>query len=349
MKIIVISSQFVGNGGCGTLSYGLIKYLFNKNHKVFGLFVNPSMANVDPENIGNIILIKQKIKQWLCNDNLRKRLNDFFEGVVDYVIYTDLSAYPLKQIFPNAKYIYLISRLPLKYKHMSAVDILKLEKHDDTINKIDYDHLSCANIIVPNSLLMKDIYETVYPQHKEKLLNNVIDTSKYVYQLDSLIRQNNSEKEYDIILVANHFDRKEKNFGFIFNILTDTRFDKFTKRIIGKIDETLIQFPLCSFTGFVSHDEAMENMHKSKVLIIPSLCESSGNVIREAIVCNTLPLLSINVGFHERFPEEFVCKTFNNDEWITKLIYLLENYDKLKALLSGISFETGCDILDLLK
>lgn len=355
MNIIVISSQFIGNGGCSTLAYGLIKYLVNNNHKVLGLFVNPSKANVDPENIGNVLLIKQKISKWTCDEKLQTIISNFFGNMknVNYVIYIDLSIEPLKLILPDAKYIFLISRSPLKYKHMTAVDVFNLSNHDDIIDtsSIDEINMTCADIIVPNSLLMKNMYNIVYPQYSHKLLNNVIDTSKYVYYLNSFNNKNtniNTEKTFDIILVSNRFDRKEKNFEHIFNILTDTIFDKFKKIIVGEINEKIIKFPECDFTGFTSHDKVIENMYKSKILIVPSLCESSGNVIREALMCNTIPLISVNVGFNERFPPDFVCETFDASEWKTKLLNLLNNYDELKNILKNINLDTGYDILDIL-
>ena len=37
----------------------------------------------------------------------------------------------------------------------------------------------------------------------------------------------------------------------------------------------------------------------------------------------------MNVGHSEKLPKFSICDTYNTDEWINKILYILENYDKL--------------------
>jgi hypothetical protein len=87
-------------------------------------------------------------------------------------------------------------------------------------------------------------------------------------------------------------------------------------------------------------------MAKSKVLLFPSLFDANSNTIREAIYYNCLPLITKNIGFYEAFPDFLICKSYTNDEWSSKLIYILENYDVLKD--TRFNFGASENILGLI-
>ena len=62
----------------------------------------------------------------------------------------------------------------------------------------------------------------------------------------------------------------------------------------------------------------------------PSLFDSNPNTIREALNFRCIPLTTNNIGFNEQFPETLICKTYNYDEWLNKIIFLLNNFNITK-------------------
>ena len=95
-----------------------------------------------------------------------------------------------------------------------------------------------------------------------------------------------------------------------------------------------------------SHENAIKYMSKSKLLLHPALNESNSNAVREAYYHKCLPLITRNVGYYELFPTYLICDNYTTDEWISKVEYIIKNYDKVKNTV--INFNTDLDISKLL-
>jgi hypothetical protein len=68
---------------------------------------------------------------------------------------------------------------------------------------------------------------------------------------------------------------------------------------------------------------------KSKVILIPSLFDSNSNTFREAVMLNVIPIISINVAHPKDYPEYFIVNNYKCEEWEKKIIYTLNNFNKL--------------------
>ena len=70
-------------------------------------------------------------------------------------------------------------------------------------------------------------------------------------------------------------------------------------------------------------------LEKSKVILIPSLFDSNSNTFREAVMLSVIPIISVNVAHPRDYPGYFVVTNYNHEEWEKKIIYTLDNFNKL--------------------
>ena len=169
------------------------------------------------------------------------------------------------------------------------------------------------------------LFKKIYSNYLIKINNNPIDTSSI-----NDINYNNSTKEYDIIICCSNLKRIEKNNSFLINILKNPIFDKYKKCIIGENNNDFLSIPNSICLGLVEQKKSIEYLSKSKLLLFPSLFDANSNTVREAVHTNCFPLITHNIGFSELFPDYLICNTYTETEWTNKILYILENYNKLK-------------------
>ena len=112
-------------------------------------------------------------------------------------------------------------------------------------------------------------------------------------------------------------------------MLNDKRLDKFNKIIIGSDNKLYNSIPNSFILDIQPHYNSIDYLNKSKILLFPSLFDSNSNTVREAAFHNCMPIITRNIGFYELFPSYLICDTFEIEEWVNKIIYALENYDKI--------------------
>jgi glycosyltransferase involved in cell wall biosynthesis len=349
MSIIISSTQYPGYGGAATNAYALVKAFRNLGYDTCGIFFHNTLDVVyDPDNIGGIFLylykkFKNKNVYDECINYLKKKPIICFAKNYIAPIYC-------KNIF-NCFTIYLVSGINHFPKffvndNLSAHDILNIN-----INYLKYkiidDELICndkSDLIVLNSQLSINLFNKIYPQFINKIYKYPIDTTQYLNTNNNI----NTEKEYDILLCSSNLERKDKNNEFLINILNNKVFNKYKKCFIGKNFQKFkdINNSLC--TGLLKQKECLQYMNKSKVLLFPSLFDANPNTVRESCYYKCLPLISNNIGFYEKFPDYLVCKTYDEKEWISKIKYILDNYDKLIGE-TKIDFTNNFDINYLLE
>jgi glycosyltransferase involved in cell wall biosynthesis len=117
---------------------------------------------------------------------------------------------------------------------------------------------------------------------------------------------------------------------FLINILINPIFNKYKKCIIGENYDDFLKIPNSNCLGLVEQNKSIEYLSKSKLLLFPSLFDANSNTVREAVHTNCFPLITHNIGFSELFPDYLICDTYTESEWTNKILYILENYTKLK-------------------
>ena len=357
-KILVSSTQYVGNGGVGTVAYALVKHLRDKGYKTAGLFYNKSKAvNFDPGNLGGIYIMRyqgtmhekyknKSVKMLDENEaNLEKnRIIEYLGTIPDLIICIGHQSPSFnKELFADCSSgscaipIIMCTSGIIYYKRahekiQSLRDFLEYVEDNPQIKKTSYgkqeiEDIECCDLIVPNSDIMIEVYNTIYPEFKHKIEQQYYDTSKIVECLEEHKKFIVKDKDIDILVVSSRLDREEKNCKFLIPMLE--KYDKYSKCFIGGNPDSFQHVPNSIFTGMISHANVYDYMARAKVLVVPSLYESANNTIREALQCKCLILTSNNVGFFSMYPDISICKSFDLQEWEDRMVYLIENYDNI--------------------
>ena len=352
--IIIMSTQYPGYGGASTNAYALVKHLRKKGFNTIGIFIEDNIyANVDPDNIGNIL--KFGYGPFVNNDIMKlseykKNLNNIINGEPSIILCKNYIA-PIcsKNLYPNVKNIYLVSGLCDVLQKCIEIPANKVVSKNINLfqSAKDINAINNSDIVVVNSpLTLKLLYNT-YSNYKHKIYPYPVDTSKYIHQLIDETDFTLIEKKYDFIITSSILTRKEKNNLFLINILKNPLFNKYTKLIVGKENNKFLDIPNSTVYDLQPHSTLMKLMKESKILLYPSLYDSNPNTVREAIYNNCLVLISNNIGYCENFPEISVCSTYDEQEWTNKCLFLIENYDDLIKNYD-IRLDPNDDILQLI-
>lgn len=325
-NIVISSTQYPGYGGSACNAYNLIKYFRKKGYNTVGIFFHGNInVNYDPDKIGGIFIYNIYT---LNDDVIIKDTINYLNGYPNICFGKNYLA-PLlcKKIF-NCYTVYLVSGINhiSYYKNIDAntflsdnfINIYNLDKEIECINSVD--------LIILNSNLCMRLFKKIYGNYLNKIHTYPIDTSS----INDINYYYYSIKEYDIIICCSNLKRIDKNNIFLINILENPIFDKYKKCIIGENNNDFLSIPNSICLGLVEQKKSIEYLSKSKLLLFPSLFDANSNTVREAVHTNCFPLITHNIGFSELFPDYLICDTYTESEWTKKILYILENYTKLK-------------------
>lgn len=333
--ILVSSTQYPGFGGAATNAYAVIKFLREKGYHVFGIFFENSKVNVDPDKIGNVYRFDCLTfeKNNLYNiEKYRNFLNIKIGHSKPKVMLCKNYKAPIycQMLYPDSISIYLVSGInhfSVFYPHLSAQEFLA----NDEINIPEYrpelKAVECCDMIVVNSEITLNTMYKIYPKYINKIYPNIVDTTREIEI--SYDKNDGILKTYDIIIAASILTRSVKNNEFLIDILKSPYLNKYSKLIIGKENYKFKDIPNSNVYGMFPHPQFIQFLKKSKLLLYPSLSDANPNTVREALHCQCIALVSNNIGYYEKFPSYSVCCTYNINDWISKIIFILENYDLL--------------------
>ena len=337
IHILVASTQYPSYGGAATNAYNIIRYLHNRNkdgekNKISGLFINDVTDNsvINPDNLENI----SGISYTSCNDKK-----------IYYYLYKQYGSSPeiafckncmapkiIKKIFPNTAIIFLVSGI----MGFSEIECGANEIKDYTLiqKKQEKDSILVSEIILCNSQLTLNYYRKIYKdiiEKKNNLASKPFDSTKYNTMHFSDIECKVTDKSIDIIIVASNVNRKVKNIGFIQKLLaSSTKLRNYKIMVIGNnSDNMFANIPNIEILPLQKQEEVDAYLEKSKVILIPSLFDSNSNTFREAVMLNVIPIISANVAHPKEYPGYFVIDNYKLEEWETKIIYTLNNFNKL--------------------
>ncbi len=230
---------------------------------------------------------------------------------------------------------------------MSAQELLRDDKIEIPDMKAEIKTIESCSLVVTNSLISLQLFHKIYPKYIKKIYPYPVDTTKEIASICDSANIDINGKIYDLIIAASVLTRNEKNNCYLINVLKDKRLAKYKKLIIGDDNSKFRDIPNSTVLNILPHKDLIDYMKKSKVLLYPSLTDANPNTVREAIYCKCLALISNNVGFYEKFPNCSICQTYNVNEWITKAIYLVDNYRKILPIYS-VDFSSTEDIVSLI-
>lgn len=145
--------------------------------------------------------------------------------------------------------------------------------------------------IITNSKMTHDLITKIYPSTISKLfLCNTSNIPELYYSPPK------SPKTIDVLYVEK-YNKNTTNIEHLINLAT---------KIVSR------------FSGI----QLLQILAQTKILIIPSLFDSSPNILYEALLCNCRVIISPFVG-HDPLPNIYVCNTLFAKEWqivINKLL-----------------------------
>jgi len=333
INVLIASTQYPSYGGAATNAYNIIRYFQSKNYKdknIFGIFINDVIDNkiINPDNLNNISGISYKN----ANDK-----NIYYNFYKEYELSPDIAFCKncmapkiIKKIFPNAAIIFLVSGI----MGFSEIQCGANEIKDYSLmqKKQEKEAILSSEIVLCNSQLTLDYYRKIYKNLLEKKKNlaiNPFDTTKY-----NTIHFNNVniiDKQIDIIIVASNVNRKVKNIGFIQELLGfSKKLRNYKIVIIGNNSAQMFSgFKDIEILPLQKQEEVDAYLMKSRVILIPSFFDSNSNTFREAVMLDVIPIISVNVAHPSDYPEYFVVNNYKYEDWEKKIIYALDNFNKL--------------------
>ena len=229
--------------------------------------------------------------------------------------------------------------------NIDAKKFLSNNNIDINVNNNEIKCIKSVDLIILNSYICMRLFKKIYSNYLIKINNNPIDTSS-ITDINYNYFNNNSTKEYDIIICCSNLNRSIKNNSFLINVLINPIFNKYKKCIIGENYNKFLSIPNSICLGLIEQKKSIEYLSKSKLLLFPSLFDANSNTVKEAVHTNCFPLITHNIGFSELFPDYLICDTYTESEWTNKILYILENYSKLKL---DIKYKTiGNELFNLI-
>ena len=334
--IVIASKQYAGYGGAATNAYNLVIYLRKHGFNVCGIFFNNDLnVNYNPEKLNGIFIYRY-------NFNKNKVLSDilnYTNKTIDICLAKNYDTPNFCKYIFNCKVIYLVSGISyFLNKNLIATDVLNdkyiinnLERNPQEVKSINN-----SDLIVCNSLLTKKLYNKIWPESKNKLYSNYIDTSDEVLNKQKNII-NNKERIYDIVFCVSNLSRIQKNIDLVVKIFNNIKLKDYRKCIIGfdNNDDTKKKLNKnfnIEFKGLLEPKLVLEILNQSKILLMPSFFDSNPNIVKEALLYKCIPIITKNIGGYEIFPEDYICSDFNENTWVNKILDIFKEYDKFKDI-----------------
>lgn len=328
-QIVLVGTQYPSYGGAATNMYQLIKVL-RTHYNVIGVYAVDEDVDVDPDRIGGIFKVSYNalvykdqaginaIKASLCPYVYGKKVLCLCKNYMGPVF--------ARQLF-TCRRIYLMAGLrSVITSGVSAATILSTGRAPPP-DKLELTAIACSDLVVVNSPLTMNLYKMTYPT--ARLYAKPVDTSRFVPAACP-----SGERFIDILVVVSDVSRQEKGLGTLAGILNSPRLANLSTLVVGAGSDKL---GLKSVTSPPMTQLTLnETMAHSRLLLVPSLYDSSSNAVREALVQGCQVLVSANVGWADRFPDMSVCKSDDATAWIDKILKLLSNSGNVaKQILQG--------------
>lgn len=345
-NILFLSIDKPYNGGCSTNTYNIIKEFQNDAElNPIGLFISNDKTddNVNPKNLRNIhhVTYDKNIENFLLD---KLKLIELNCGKIDTIF--------VKNYKVLACVIWLKRKVQLEWKILFSPSGLRSVGNDgviannrdkiifdenmnlyDFINKNDqaldnYVYYNC-DCIVPNSSLTYGIINDKFSLGTK--IWHPCDITYIDYKDISTIDYSN--RLYDVAFICFSWKRKVKNYPAtkeIIHVLCRKYGNKKKILVIGQ-DQIKMNYENVTQINKCSNDEILKYLNNTKILCIPSLFDSSPNVLKEALMNKCKIVLSKNVGMFEIIPNQSIVNNIESiDEWIQKIEHCMENNWELK-------------------
>ena len=323
-KIIFASGDFPLFGGAATNIYALSKWLNSKENfkavTVINYSLNLSLDKLDPHDTGCVY----HIQDWK-QENIKNDIITLLEGEPN-IIYIKkwIVGHYLKLLFPRSKIIYILSSVissEYVWKNKDASSLYTEEIIPMCIRDLTFTDKIIANSKISQEILLNFNKNTnVDIAYTSFIINN---GKKYsFFKLNNNIDENWNNRKYDIGFSSSCCNREIKNIKLFIDIITNQQFINKKKIIIGKNSEQYNNIENCTCFDILHHDDLMNQIKNTKLIIITSHYESLSNFMIEAINYGCNILISHTIGGNEFIINECIANTYF--EFLEKTSKLLE-------------------------
>lgn len=330
-NVVFVSVDKPYKGGCSTNTYNMLKSLQNcEEINPFGIFISAEDygPDVNPINLKNIYYAKYDTE---IKNNLEKVINKIENicGKIDLYFIKNYKAYiciywlnkdnRTKILFSPSGIRSVININHNKCKNnkydetkfdmnMNLHDFIK--NYDNELEKLIFSHCEC---IIPNSSLTYKIIKNTFDVGFN--LKHPCNITYVDYVEDNQIHV----KKYDVAFICYSWKRKIKNYEIVKKMIESKRMQKYKILVIGR-EQNKLNLNNLSQIDNCSNQDILKYLSAVKLLCIPSLFDSSPNILKEGLMCGCNILLSRNVGSYEHFNNcNIIDKIDDLNEWITKI------------------------------
>ena len=358
MRILFFNYEYppLGGGAANATAYLLREYKKNPELKV-DLITSSIDDNFHKEKLGeNIVIYKIPIGK---NKN-----NLHFQSQKDLIVYTWKAYWLAKKMVKKNNYTlshsffgipcgfvsyllkkqfklpYIISlrgsdvpgysdRFPLIYKLLTPLIKLIWEN---------------AQIVVSNSIKLKELALHSNPKQKIEIIYNGIDTNKF-YPTE----KNNSKKEFIVTPGASRITDR-KGLQYLIKAIAElvSQYPQIKLKIMGEgnarkyLEEQVAQLNIATqvkFLGRIPRDKTAKYYQEASVFVLPSLNEGMSNAMLEALASG-LPIIATDTGGTQELVEDkkngYIIKMKNSQDIVQKIERLI-NSSKLREKMGQIS------------
>ena len=367
-RILIGCYEVPGYGGASTMAYRLFQMMQNKGYEVIFLNLINELdyeyfqftfgQNVgNPKNLLNVHNYIIKGKLFKEHKELSNLINSLAVDTIIGIGY--IATNLLKTACSSKKLIYLttgcvqIKHYLNKYKNMDSIafetKIDNAELKPIIYNKEERKAVKLSDLVVTHSPLILKYYNFFFSEFSGKIYQDVIWLVDYIYN-DAMEYSNYSkvfsDREIDVLFVSSLWDRKEKNFQLVEDIVNEC--SELNIHIIGECSKKL---PGARHHGLVgSRNELFEIMGNSKTFISTSKFDPAPGVLFEASALGCNIIASKNSGNWMICDEELIVNQ-NKSSLIIDKIYKSLKFkfkDNMNYFFEQKSFQKFLEILEFI-
>lgn len=259
----------------------------------------------------------------------------------------------------------------LNYAKKNKIPVLSIY-HTNFLSYMKYYFKGIPLLIKPVESLVKSIYRKFYNICRmvyvptSQMVNELEDCGIYDRNLKiwqrgidlKLFNPSKKDKNFIYQLTGNHYPTIlfasrlvfEKNLETLFNIYDEIEFRQLKVNFLiagsgAAEEEARRRMKKATFLGFLNHETLAKVYASSDVFVFPSISETFGNVVIEAMASGCVPVIARGGGSQSLVNDGvtgFLCEPCNANEYVDKIQKLLEN-NSLKTYMQsqGIKFASN--------
>jgi len=272
----------------------------------------------------------------LMKKEIEKKLNEFEPDVIHIATPSLLGAFSLKYAGKNdlpvitIYHTHFISYIDYYLKH--APFLINRVKHAIAESQKDF-YNKCDKVYVPAESIKSELEEMGIEPLRMKIWKRGIDTELFSPKhKDSSLMQQLVGNENPTIIFASRLVW-EKNLETLFRICDLIQGNKINLLIVGDggaKKACISSMENAIFTGKVSHQELAVLYASASVFLFPSVSETYGNVVLEAMASG-LPCVIADGGGSKDFIVQgvngFKCDPYNENDYLEKIVSVLQDKD----------------------